>query len=152
MHQARRRQRPIDAARRCHKTTIRASPQQAGKTISAAAKQDINKTSRPAHHPLPGVVTRDKPGQPKIDATQHSEIVILQRRGRGPKASKVPRSKSMPRDQAREIGGRPQVWVEDGPPQRVAMGMSPRRVPAARETEGGGGSKQQQRRQRLETF
>ncbi len=45
------------------KTTIWTSPQRAGQHISATTNQ--YKTSRPVHHPLPGVVTRDKPGQPR---------------------------------------------------------------------------------------
>ena len=42
----------------------------AGKIIIAGREKKTNKNPRPVHHPLPGVVSRDTPGQTKIAAAQ----------------------------------------------------------------------------------
>ena len=123
--------------------------QRAGKHISAAAKtrdqQDL-----PSRQPsATGSSDPGRAGSNQDRLRPKSEIVILRQRGRGPEAPRAPGSRtrsverapseSVPRNRAEEIGERPQVRVEDGPSQRVAMGMPPQRVPAAWEKEGGRG-------------
>ena len=93
------------------KSTFRVSPQRAGQHHAPPRTKKTNKTSRLVHHPLPGVVTREKPGPTQDCRRQKSEIVILRRRGRRPKASQEPRgagpkafgepeAESMPRERA----------------------------------------------------
>mmetsp|Transcript_5326 Transcript_5326/g.11550 ORF Transcript_5326/g.11550 Transcript_5326/m.11550 type:complete len:210 (+) Transcript_5326:319-948(+) len=108
MLRARRRQRPIDAARRCpRRQPFGHRPSGQASNTAPPRTNETTKTSRPVRHPLPGVVTRDKPGPTEDRRRPTSENVILRRMGRGPKAPRAPGSQTKSVARARDSESMP---------------------------------------------
>merc|ERR1712127_1032560 len=107
-----------------------ASPSGRAKTSAAAKKR--NRQNLPSHSP--STTGSSDPGTSQVDPRLRTRSV-----------ESSPAGEKNATERGKGEWGRPQVRMEDGPPQRVAMGMPPQRVPAAWKTEGGDGRKTEPR-------